>query len=78
MAINVVSVEYNGEFLPDIILLIQCYYYKGNPFKCHEDVLSLQPMIPPKRFEIFSLTGGWSEGLDAFKIFFKYYIRHIN
>ena len=19
----------------------------GNPFKCHEDVLSLQPMIPP-------------------------------
>ena len=24
-----------------------------NPFKCHEDVLSLQPMIPPKRFDIF-------------------------
>ena len=23
-----------------------------NPFKCHEDVLSLQPMIPPKRFDI--------------------------
>ena len=24
-----------------------------NPFECHEDVLSLQPMIPPKRFDIF-------------------------
>ena len=24
----------------------------GNPFKCHEEVLSLQPMIPPKRFDI--------------------------
>ena len=25
----------------------------GNPFSCHEDVLSLQSMIPPKRFDIF-------------------------
>ena len=25
----------------------------GNPIKCHEEVLSLQPMIPPKRFDIF-------------------------
>ena len=25
----------------------------GNPFKCHEELLSLQPMIPPKRFDIF-------------------------
>ena len=25
----------------------------GNPFKCHEEVLSSQPMIPPKRFDIF-------------------------
>ena len=25
----------------------------GNPFKCHEEVLYLQPMIPPKRFDIF-------------------------
>ena len=23
------------------------------PLKCHEEVLSLQPMIPPKRFDIF-------------------------
>ena len=25
----------------------------GNLFKCHEEVLSLQPMIPPNRFDIF-------------------------
>ena len=25
----------------------------GNPFKCHEEVWSLQPMIPPKRSDIF-------------------------
>ena len=28
MAINV-SVQYNGGFLPDIILLTQCYYHRG-------------------------------------------------
>ena len=35
-----------------------------NSFKCHEEVLYLQPKIPPKRFDMFSpLTGGCSEGL---------------
>ena len=24
----------------------------GNPFECHEEVLYLQPLIPPKRFDI--------------------------
>ena len=73
MAINV-SVQHNVGFLPGIILLTQCYYLPlgNNPFKCHEEVLYLQPMIPPKRFDIFSpLTGGCSEGLDAFRFFFK-------
>ena len=28
MAINL-SVQYNGGFLPDIILLTQCYYHRG-------------------------------------------------
>ena len=33
----------------------------GNLFKCHEEVLYLQPLIPPKRFDIFSpITGGCS------------------
>ena len=30
----------------------------GNPFKCHEEVLYSQPMIPPKRFDIFHLDWG--------------------
>ena len=38
-----------------------------NPFICREEVLYLQPLIPPKRFDIFSpLTGGCSEDLGAF------------
>ena len=56
MAVNV-SVQYNGGFLPDIIL-DPLLLPSGNPFKCHEEVLSLQPMIPPKRFDISPpLTG---------------------
>ena len=51
MAINV-SVHYNGGLLPDIILLTQCYYHRGTRLKCHEKVLSLQPLIPPKRFDM--------------------------
>ena len=53
MAINV-NVQYNGGFLPDIILLTQCYLHRGTCLKCHEEVLYLQPLIPPKRFDIFS------------------------
>ena len=64
MAINV-SVQYNGELLPDITLLTQCYF--RNSFKCHEEVLYLQPLISPKRSDIsYPLTGGCSEGLGAF------------
>ena len=38
----------------------------GNLFKWHEEVLYLQPSIPPKRFDIFSpITGGCSEGLGV-------------
>ena len=54
MAINV-SVQYNSGLLPDIILLTQCY---------------LQPLIPPKRFDIFPpITGGCSEGLGVLCFF---------
>ena len=48
----------------------------GNPIKCHEEVLSLQPIIPLKRFDISPLmSGGCSEALDAFRLFFKH-LRH--
>ena len=60
----------------------------GNSFKCHEEVLYFQLLIPPKRFDIFSPRlgdaqkvyvhsdfslniGGCSEGLGAFRFFFK-------
>ena len=44
----------------------------GNLFKCHEEVLYLPPLIPPKCFDIFPpITGGCSEGLGAFWFFFK-------
>ena len=46
-----VSVQYDGGFLPDIIypMLLP----SGNTFKCHEEVLYFQLLIPTKRFEIF-------------------------
>ena len=53
MAINV-TVQHNGGFLPDIILLVNTMLPpSGNPFKCHQEGSYLQPMIPPKRFDIF-------------------------
>ena len=53
MAINVpVSLQYNGGSLPDIILLTMLLPL-GNPIKSHEEVLSLQPMFPHKRFDTF-------------------------
>ena len=64
VAINV-SVQHNGGYFPGIILLTQCYY--------HQEVWYLQAMIPPKRFDIFPpLAEGCSEGLDAFRFFFKH------
>ena len=75
MAINVSVLQYDGGLFPDIILLTQCYYCRGTGLKWHKDVLSLQPMIPPtnKRFDIFPpVCVGCSEGLDAFRFFFKH------
>ena len=69
MKINV-SVQYNGGLLPDIILLTRCGYI-GEPVRYHEEVLSLQPMFPPKPLDIFPPEGECSEGLDAFRFFFK-------
>ena len=37
-----------------------------NLFECHEEVLYLQPLIPPKRFNISPpIIGGCSEGLGV-------------
>ena len=54
MAINV-SVQYNGGLLPDIILLTQSNYHRGTRVNAMKRfILYLQPMILPKRFDIFS------------------------
>ena len=53
MAINVSVYYNNGELLPDIILLTQCYFRRGprlNDMK--RFCIYLQPLIPPKRFDI--------------------------
>ena len=51
IAINV-SAQYNGGLLPDIILLTQCYFHRGTRLNAVEEVLYLQPLIPPQRFDI--------------------------
>ena len=53
MEINV-SVQYNGRLLPDIILSTRCSYI-GGPFWYHEEILSLQPMFPPKPLDTLPL-----------------------
>ena len=47
-----------------------------NLFKCHEEVLSLQPLIPPKRFDIFPSDWGMlrRSTVGAFRFFFKQYM----
>ena len=56
MVINV-SVQCNGGFLPDITLL--------NSMKCHGEVSSLQPMFPPKCFDIFPIFLGDAQNEPA-------------
>ena len=76
MAINV-SVQHNGGFLPDIVLLTQCYFHRGTRLNVMTRVClcSLHNMMPPKLWhyicDMFPLTGGCSEGLDTFRLFFK-------
>ena len=65
------SVQYNDGLLLDIILLTQYYYHWGTRINVIKMFCLLQPMILPKRFDIFSLCVGCSEGLDAFRFFFK-------
>ena len=71
MAINV-SVQYNGGLLFDVILLTQCYYHRGTRLNAMKRVLSLQPMIPPKRLTFFS-PPDWGmlrrSTVDAFRFF---------
>ena len=50
MAINL-SAQHNSGFLPDILLLT--LRSSGNPIKCLEEMLSLQPMGCQKNENLF-------------------------
>ena len=79
MAINV-SVQYDGGFLPDIILLTQCYYHRGTRLNAMKRfcIYFQLLLIPPKRFDIFPPRLGCPEGLGAFRFFFKHTSNHFN
>ena len=59
---NNVSVQYNGELLPGIILLPQCYYHRGTRLNAMKRfcICSLRSHLNVLTF--FPLTGGCSEG----------------
>ena len=63
--------QHNGGFLPGIILLTLCYYHRGTRLNAMKRFY-LQPMILPNVLTFFSLTGGCSDRLDAFRFFFKH------
>ena len=67
-----VSIQHNGGLLPGIILLTQCYYHRGtrlNAMKRFCIICSLWSHLNVLTF--LPLSGGCSEGLDAFRFFFK-------
>ena len=78
MAINV-SVPYYGGFLPNIILLTLCYYNRGTRLYAVKsfcvcslcsnltNYLNVLTIFPPDW-----VVGRCSEGLDAFRFFFKF------
>ena len=46
----------------------------GNLFKCHTEVLYLQPMIIPKRFDIFPPDWGMLKRSRCVQIFLKIHL----
>ena len=71
MAIDVISLQHNGRFLPGTILSTQCYYHGGTRLNTMKRfcICSLRSHLNALTF--FPLTGGCSEGLEAFGFFFK-------
>ena len=72
MAFNA-SVQHNGGLLPGIILLTQSMLLpSGNPFKSHKIFcIYLQPMVPPKRFDIFPPDWGMLRRSRCVQIFLE-------
>ena len=66
-----VSVQYNGGFLADIILLALCYYHRGTQLNVMKMFCLCSLCTHVNVLTILPLSGGCSEGLDAFGFFFK-------
>ena len=48
MAVNIISVQCNSRFLPDIILLTLCCYHRGTRLNAMKRFLSFRPITPLK------------------------------
>ena len=59
----------NGEFLTRYYTVDPMLLPSGDPFKYPEEVLYLQPMIPPKRFDIFTPDWGMLRRSRCVQIF---------
>ena len=69
---RLVSVQYNGGRLPDIIMLTQCYYHRGTRLNAMKSFfLYLKPMIPPKRFDVFPPDWGMLRRSRRVQIFLE-------
>ena len=64
---------YNDGLLPDMILLTQCYYHRGTRLNAMKRFCLCSLWSHLNVLTFFPLTGGCSEGLDAFRFFFKQY-----
>ena len=72
MAINVISLQHNGRFLPGAILSTQCYYHGGTRLTTMKRFCICSLLRSHlNALTFFPLTGGCSEGLEAFGFFFK-------
>ena len=65
---NDVSVQYNGKFSPDIILLTLYHYHRGARLNAIRRFCLCSPCPNLSVSSHFPLqSGGYSEGLDAFR-----------
>ena len=72
MAIIDVSAQHNGGFLPGIILLTHCYYHRETCLNAMKSFfVYLQPIIPPKRFDIFPADCGMLRRSRCVQIFLQ-------
>ena len=68
-----VSVQYNGGLLPDVILLTLCYYHLGTHLNATKRFCICSLLSYLNVLTFFPLTGGCSEGMGAFRLFFEHW-----